>query len=218
MGRPRLNLKGKKFRRLTVLRFVGVSKHHRSQWLCRCACGKKTVVTGSNWERIESCGCLVKELATTHGHAPTGKPSSTYRSWRDMKKRCYNPHAKEFKRYGGRGIKVCDRWKNSFENFLADMGKKPVGLELERKNNDGSYEPGNCRWATHKEQARNRRDTRWITFNGQTKSLAQWGEEMGIKPITIHHRLEIGWSIAAALKTSVTSDGRFTKGHKKGLH
>jgi hypothetical protein len=96
----------------------------------------------------------------THGHARKGKQTGTYLSWKEMKKRCANPNQKYWKNYGGRGIRVCDRWLNSFENFLADMGERPEGTSIDRyPNNDGNYEPGNCRWATRKQQRANRRDS-----------------------------------------------------------
>jgi hypothetical protein len=116
-----------------------------------------------------------------------------------MKKRCTSPRDPAFHNYGGRGIRVCKRWLK-FENFLADMGECPLGLELERKNNNGNYSPSNCRWATHKEQANNRRTNRWLTYRGLTLTVTQWAERLGLNPITVAVRLHRGCSTERALR------------------
>lgn len=116
-----------------------------------------------------------------------------------MKSRCSNPRHPKYQSYGARGIKVCTRWK-SFANFLADMGEAPAGLSLDRKNNDGHYEPGNCRWATRAEQASNTRLTRRITFNGLTMSRAAWERRLGLGPCTLTYRLQQGWPLEKALQ------------------
>lgn len=123
--------------------------------------------------------------------------------WRDMHRRCYDRSRKEYHRYGGRGIKVCQRWHN-FENFFADMGERPSGMSLDRIDNDGDYSPENCRWATVKEQNNNTRANRVITFNGESKSMTQWAEEVGIKVGTIWMRLHLGWSIEETLQKPVS--------------
>jgi hypothetical protein len=140
-------------------RLVAISHISFQGWLCRCDCGNETIVQGPNLRNgnSKSCGCLRVELAisraTKHGHA---KKTATYSSWQAMIKRCTNPNTWSWKHYGGRGITVCDRWRYSFENFLADMGEKPEGLTLDRINNELGYSPENCRWATPAEQFRNR--------------------------------------------------------------
>lgn len=123
-----------------------------------------------------------------------------YACWRGMKGRCYLPSNKTYHNYGGRGIKVCDRWLNSFQAFFGDLGERPSPQHsIERIDTNGNYEPGNCRWATAKEQGENRRDTRWLTYDGKSLCMADWANLTGIPVGTIWHRLNSGWSIEAAL-------------------
>jgi hypothetical protein len=153
---------GERYGRLTVIAHVGFA-NACSTWLCECDCGNRITVRLSGLlGRTKSCGCQKRESASkrgkanqTHGH---GYGTPEYISWRSMKQRCENPKAKKFANYGGRGIKVCDRWRNSFENFLADMGPRPLGHTLDRyPDSDGHYSKENCRWATDSEQNKNRR-------------------------------------------------------------
>ena len=145
--------------RLTVIADAG-KINGRWQWLCRCACGGTKIIAGSNLLRVFSCGCLQQETRKENGarsrkHGRHG--SKEYKAWRDMWSRCSNPNMAAFKNYGGRGITVCDAWRQ-FENFFADMGPCPPGLEIDRINNDGNYEPSNCHWCSRSENARNRRE------------------------------------------------------------
>lgn len=155
---------GQRFDRLIVIAFHDRNPQTRKlRWLCQCDCGKTKLVFGNNLRRgnTKSCGCLQKEItvdrSTKHGHTNKTAVSGTYHSWREMKSRCYNPKRKFYKHYGGRGITVCDRWLESFDNFLADMGERPNGKSIDRIDTNGNYEPNNCRWATQTQQIHNRR-------------------------------------------------------------
>lgn len=126
-----------------------------------------------------------------------------YCAWDSMLRRCYNVEYREFAYYGGRGIAVCDEWRNSFYEFLHDMGERPEGMSLDRIDTNGNYEPSNCRWATPQEQTRNRRSNVYITHNGETMILNDWATKLKISRITLKSRLRYGWSIAETLDTPV---------------
>lgn len=161
-----VDLTGQRFGRLTVLSRDVEKKGNAVCWLCLCDCGKMVVIRGGclKSKNTQSCGCLNKEKImttnTTHGHRSMGGCSRTYRSYYNMINRCTNSNDKRYLDYGGRGITICQRWLDSFENFLEDMGECPGRLTIDRIDNDKGYEPGNCRWTTMKEQNRNRRDNK----------------------------------------------------------
>lgn len=203
------DLTGKAFGRWVVIRFVGQQGKSRcSLWLCRCRCGAEKVVSGPVLTKgaSRSCGCLFKEIASTHGRSKT----SEYRCWMGAIRRCYNKHTKDYPDYGGRGITVCDRWRHDFAAFLADMGHRPSPRHsIERKDTDGPYSPENCCWATAKEQGRNKRNNRLLTFRGTTCPMSEWAELLGISLQTISSRIhQMGWPPEKALSTPVASKRR----------
>src|SRR4029077_948970 len=155
------DLMGETFGRLTVIARAPNGPRFKTRWLCQCSCGAKNTVDATFLKRglTISCGCQKYEPRKKPGHFRHGLTNSpTYRSWSGMWQRCTNPKNATYHLYGGRGIKVCDRWK-TFEVFLADMGVRPAKTSLDRRDNDVDYQPGNCRWATAKEQRNNRRDS-----------------------------------------------------------
>ena len=187
------DMTGQVFGKLTVQKLAGFASGNRVVWECLCKCGETSLVTGKNLRsgNAMSCGCA----RWTHGMSKT----PTYRCWIDLLRRCTNPTTQRFASYGGRGIKICKRWE-VFENFLADMGPRPSkGYSIDRIDNDGNYEPGNCRWATHKEQCNNTRKTLRITFNGETRTFVEWCEITGLSYEKLRCRLRRGWSVEKAL-------------------
>lgn len=135
-----------------------------------------------------------------HGHARLNRVSPTYKIWLGMRDRCVRKSYRYYHRYGGRGIKVCKRW-NSFINFLNDMGERPIGMSIDRINNDGDYKPSNCRWASIAEQSRNSMQTRFITLNEERMCLKDWAIKTGISEATIRTRINKGWSVRDSLTT-----------------
>lgn len=206
-------LDGQVFGRLTVIeRFR--SRNGRVTWLCRCECGKLHEVNSHALTsgHTKSCGCWKAErntsTAPTHGHASrkTGL-SPTYQSWRGMWTRCTNPNVKSYKDYGGRGVRICDRWKD-FENFLADMGERPPGTTLDREKNEIGYEPGNCRWATRLTQARNTRANVKLTYQGKEMTQAEFSELIGMNQSTVSYRMKAGWTVEQIATTPAHTGNR----------
>lgn len=202
---PAIDITGQTFGFLTALHRV---PDKRPRWLCACVCGKQKEVAASHLRsgKIRSCGHLIAEATrrrcTKHGLKPRRAATDpTYSTWCAMWTRCTNSKQRGWERYGGRGIKVCDRWKD-FAAFLEDMGERPKGCTLDRVDINGDYSPENCRWANVWQQARNRRGSLHVTYNGQTKPLAQWAEELGMVYTTLYNRLyRYGWSIDRAMKS-----------------
>ena len=189
---------GSTFGRLTVKSRADNDKFERTQWNCICECGKEKVVALFRMTsgHTKSCGCIKGKANATHRM----KGTPTHNSWCAMKQRCNYPSSNEYAYYGGRGIKVCDRWNEKFENFLADMGERPKGRTIERLDTNGHYEPGNCVWATMAQQQRNRRSTILIKRNGVTKCVKDWCDELGINPDKVYGRIRRGATPAEALK------------------
>ena len=190
----------------------------RPRWLCRCDCGTEKLVLGQSLRlalRVSvggsrSCGCLAIEVSTRHGSASNGRPSAEYLAWVHAKKRCNNPRNASYRNYGGRGIRMCVAWTDSFEAFFQDMGPRPSSKHsLDRIDPDGDYEPGNCRWATSDIQTRNKRNIRWFAFEGERLILADVAARLGItrdqaRALEKRGRLP-AWHIVGARMTSVRS-------------
>lgn len=178
--------RGKTYGNLVVvdLHFI----RQEAMWLCRCECGNTTTVAGSDLRKggTKSCGCGRKTQSGGHG-------TPEYSTWKMMKSRCHNANNSEYKNYGARGVRVCDRWRHSFVNFLADMGKRPfIGASIDRIDNDGNYEPGNCRWATPLEQSQNTRKVINLTYDGKTQCIRAWARDLNIQHCVIRDRLKRG--------------------------
>lgn len=198
---------GDVFGRLTVVEAASTINNGQKRWLCLCSCGKECIIQQTNLNRgvTRSCGCLSRELSkernprlnTTHGNTTQGKVTPTYRCWANMRARC-SPNSKDFAYYGARGIRVCEAWE-SFEVFFHDMGEMPPGSQLDRIDNNGNYEPGNCRWASRIEQARNKRSNHKLSLHGETLTIAEWSERTGINFQTISSRVATGWTVEEAL-------------------
>lgn len=203
-SKNRIELSGKKFGRLTVVKPVRKAGKEQLFYECLCDCGVVKVILAQSIRtgNTQSCGCLQKERRATatlrHGMSHT----PIHNTWMSMKQRCFDKNCKAYPDYGGRGITVCERWM-TFENFLADMGQPPQeGMTLDRfPDNDGNYEPCNVRWATKKEQANNRRSSKLLTFDGATMTQAQWEDKMGLRRGLLWDRLDKGWTLERALKT-----------------
>lgn len=197
---PSNDLTGRSFGNWRVVVFAG-RQDTIAFWVCRCQCGALALVPSHSLLRDMTKGCI-KCYARRRRSGKTYKYREEYNIYCGMKSRCYNPARKSYADYGGRGIKVCERWlsPDGFDNFLADMGLRPSPKhQIDRIDNDGDYEPKNCRWATKSEQAHNRRTTRRITHDGKTLSLAKWAQIAGIPRTTLKSRLTLGWSFAEAI-------------------
>jgi len=202
---------GAKFSRLTVIGApFKLDARRNAKWhvQCRCECGRmKSVmslllVTG----HTKSCGCYRGRKGEQNlGNRKHGLSHGVeWAAYYEMLRRCNQEHHPQHKNYGGRGIKVCDRWAGSFESFYADMGPRPDGTTLDRIEVDGNYEPGNCRWATPAQQANNRRSNRYVEAFGETLTVSEWSARKGIASATIIRRLNKGWPAEKALTAPLT--------------
>ena len=203
---PTKDITGQKFHHLTAIRRVE-NRNGRVAWEFRCDCGntiylnKDRVVGGND----HSCGCQRRKqcgsLCYTHGKTDT----PLYDIWRGMKQRCYNSNVSNYCNYGGRGITVCDEWKDNFQAFYdwAKSSGYEHGLSIDRINNDGDYSPENCRWANRTEQSNNTRHNKHLTYNGKTQTVSQWARELNMVDGTLRTRLNLGWSVEKALTTPI---------------
>lgn len=198
---------GQKFSRLLVVEERLIQSHNwrtrKTRYFCKCDCGAFVEVEAYRLvsKHIKSCGCLKSDTARKsgqsmriHGYAQNGKRIPEYMTWVRMRRRCENPESQDYPNYGARGIKVCESWYK-FETFLKDMGRRPgKGYCIDRIDNNGNYEPENCRWATIKESNRNKRTIRLLIIDGVQKTLPEWSDESGTHQETIRSRLRRGWS------------------------
>lgn len=179
-------------------------------WHCRCDCGADSFQPAFLivHKKIKSCGCMTNSIIRAHRTVHGETDSPTWKSWKSMIDRCYERWHKSFKDYGGRGIGVCESWRKSYVSFRADMGQRPDGKSIGRIDNEQGYFAENCRWETAKEQARNRRDSRILYFDGKSMCVAAWADELGIPRTALGKRLEDGWSTKDALMRRLKPDRR----------
>ena len=201
------------FGRVLVIAPVQDNTSTCTTWLCVCHCGA-VVTRTSRWLKKTlrpSCGCL--GYLTRHWAFETRE----YSIWRGMKTRCTNPRAANFHWYGGRGITVCDSWLNSFDEFYRDMGRCQPGESIDRIDNDGMYSPENCRWTNHKTQVSNKRNNRFITYNGETNTITEWARKLNLIPDTLYYRINKGWPIDRAFQPPMNT-GRPATSHNSTHH
>ena len=210
-----IDLTGQRFNHLVVISRAA-NRGKDTMWLCRCDCGNEITATPSHLKsgHTKSCGCFRSSVLAAQGHKNIKhgmKRTPLYKTWGSIKTRCLNPNTPAYPNYGGRGITICDDWKDSFEAFYewAIASGYQEDLSIDRIDVNGPYSPDNCRWVTIDVQANNKRTNRVVTFNGEAKTLQQWADETGILPSTIRERLSRGWSAEKALTQPVQ------KGHKK---
>lgn len=207
-----IDLKGQRFGRLTVLERDCLTNKRNAYWICICECGNYSSVASGSLKNgtTKSCGCLNKEPTVKPCYRHGQHRSRLYGVWHGMKSRCYNPNLKYYKHYGGRGITVCEEWRNDFSTFYDwamangyDENAERGECTLDRINVNGNYEPSNCRWASVVEQANNRRGNRMVAAFGETKTMAQWARDAGISYNTFAQRIEDGWSPEEALTKKI---------------
>lgn len=202
---PRVkNLTGRKFGRLTVIKEEGRAKDRHVLWFCKCDCGNTCLVPSNVLKKgdTRSCGCLFEETQHIPKHIKHGESNTRlYQIWIDMRDRCRNKNNKRYYSYGGRGITVCEEWRDNFQAFhdWAMANGYREDLTIDRENVNGNYEPSNCRWKTRKEQNNNTTRSRYITYQGKTQTIAQWAEELNMPYNSLTSRLQSGWTVERAL-------------------
>ncbi len=193
------DLMNQRFGRLIVVERLPNSPTRHARWKCVCNCGNTHEAFAATLRRgaVKSCGCLTTR---THGKTDT----KVYETWCRIKARCYNKNNPKYPDYGGRGIEVCARWLNSFENFYEDMGElSSKDHSIDRIDNDGDYEPGNCQWSTRREQGRNKRNNVWLEFKGKRQTVAEWSRETGISDFALYSRVRNNWTTEQVLTTPI---------------
>lgn len=203
----RHDLTGQRFGRLVAVKRGENDKNNHTTWVCKCDCGNTKIINANNLRtgKSQSCGCATKESArkrkTTHGESKT----RLYKIWAEIKERCYSPKNTSYKYYGERGIKMCNEWFYSYGTFKewASTNGYTDELTIDRINVNGNYEPNNCRWATYKEQANNKRNNRFIMFNNEIHTLAEWADIVNIDQDILFMRLKRGWSEEKTLTTPI---------------
>jgi hypothetical protein len=195
----RRDITGQKFNKLTAVKYVESNKEGKSIWLFKCDCGEEVARISKNVIRggTKSCGCLkLKGSKLRHGHSRQAETSQVYNAWLSIKARCYNPSRARYEHYGGRGITVCDRWLESFENFLEDMGECPSpDHSIDRIDVNGNYCPENCKWATKEEQANNKTSTIRLLYNNEVYSMTQLCRHLNLPYNSVHWKYYRGDNI-----------------------
>lgn len=209
-----IDLTGRRVNKLTVLRRADTDGHQPA-WVCICDCGREKTVLGMHLRagRPKSCGCATNAAISSglRRHGMTG--SVEWRSWVAMRDRCMNPRNKAWKHYGGRGITVCQRWQESFENFYADMGARPPGTSLDRKDNSLGYTPENCRWATEEEQHNNKRSNVLVDLDGDVRTMAAWARHFKVPYAVVKARHAAGVTGRALFAASPRKPYRWAVTH-----
>lgn len=202
---------GEQYDRLTV-ESVTLDRAGKNALLCKCVCGGQTITRISRLKSgtARSCGCYRRDKATKHGQAKGGQHNKVYAVWNAIVSRCTRPNDKGYKNYGGRGIRVDPKWM-SFAGFYEDMGDKPEGMSIDRIDNDGDYCKANCRWADRVTQNSNKRNSAFLTVNGETKTISAWARVIGSSRGTVLSRIDRGWTIEAAATTPVRPTKRRAK-------
>lgn len=202
------DMTGERFGRLTVTTYAGKAPNGHTLWECKCSCGAFVTVSRSNLisGRQVSCGCKRREQAGMINQTHGGRNSRLYSIWCNMITRTTNPKGTAYHRYGGRGVKMCEEWRNNFEAFRdwALANGYTEELTIDRIDNDGGYEPDNCRWVPWSEQFNHRSNTKLITYHGETLSISQWAEKLNISKTMLYQRIKAGWPVERALTEGVT--------------
>ena len=201
------DLTGKRFGRLNIVSYKGNDKYGRATWTCKCDCGSTKIILGSSLTHgyTTSCGCYNREILRNKQLKHDKSNTKLYKVWQAMKTRCYNENFIYYSNYGGRGIKMCDEWKNNFAAFCSwsIANGYEDGLTIDRINVDGNYEPSNCRWITRTQQNNNMRKNIFIEYNGKKQTITEWATELNLNRTALYYRIKRGWDAEKALTTPI---------------